>query len=92
MSDGGVRLKRIDLDPHKWDVVEIHGDENQARAWFEAHAGEGYDFLGLLGFVWRRGTQDKDKSFCFEACGESLGSNVAWQMNGELLKDVYGIK
>jgi hypothetical protein len=89
-SDGGVRLKRFFLDPLKWDLIDIEGDENQARAWFEAHAGEKYDFLGLLGFVWRRGTHDQNKWFCFEACAASLGSRVAHEMTAELLKDVYG--
>ena len=89
-SDGGVRLKQFFLDPLKWDVIDIEGDELGARNWFSVYSGQKYDYLGLLGFVWRRGTQDKGRWFCFEACAAALGSNVAHEMTAELLKDVYG--
>jgi hypothetical protein len=71
--DGGVRLKVIDLDPARWDTFEINGDEHAARRWFEEHAGQPYDLLGLLGFVWRRGTHQRSKWTCGEAAAASLG-------------------
>lgn len=71
--DGGVRFKAIDLDPAKWDIFDINGDEQAARQWFEQHAGQPYDVLGLLGFVWRRGTQERGKWTCGEAVAASLG-------------------
>lgn len=71
--DGGVRLKHIDYDPQKWDIIDINGDEANARAWFESHAGQAFDLIGLLGFVVRRGTQDRGKWFCSESCAAALG-------------------
>jgi hypothetical protein len=88
-TDGGVRLKLIDLTPDKWDVFEIKGDEVAARNWFNVHAGQKYDVLGLLGFVWRRGTQDGNKWFCFEACGASLGAGLPHLLTADLLRDFY---
>lgn len=35
-------------------ICLVGGDPVRAREWFERHAGQGYDLLGLLGHVWRR--------------------------------------
>lgn len=71
--DGGVRLKRIDITPEKWDTITLNGDEAKARAWYESHAGQKFDLIGLLGFVVRRGTQSRGKWFCSESCAAALG-------------------
>jgi hypothetical protein len=71
--DGGVRLKRIDIKADHWDITPINGDEKSARHWFEIHQGQGFDLLGLLGFVWRRNTEHRGRWFCSEACAAALG-------------------
>ena len=70
--DGGVRLKKIDYTSGKWDFKTIDGDEKAARQWFEDHAGQPFDLLGLLGFVWRRGTESRGKWFCSESVAAAL--------------------
>lgn len=77
--DGGVRFKRIEFDPEHWDIIDCLGDEDAARAWFDAHEGDGYDVLGLIGFVWRRSTHERGKWFCNEAIGAALGIPDPWR-------------
>lgn len=78
-TDGGVRIKTIALDPSRWAVVEIGGDSARAAEWFAAHLGEGYDLLGLFGFVWRRRDGERNKWFCSEACAAALGLAEPWR-------------
>jgi hypothetical protein len=71
--DGGVRRKRISFDPAKWELLEVPGaDEDQARAWFEAHDGAGYDLGGNLKFVWGWWPHSKSRWFCTEAIAAAL--------------------
>jgi hypothetical protein len=39
------------LPADQYDILEGPGDLDAAKAWFQAHDGEGYDWFGLLGFV-----------------------------------------
>jgi hypothetical protein len=39
------------LPADEYDIIEGPGDVNTAIAWFKAHDGEAYDWLGLLRFV-----------------------------------------
>lgn len=77
--DGGVRFKRIDFHPDRWDFVEIGGDWQAALAWFEAHKGQGYDYAGLFGFVWRPGNGVNRRWFCSEAVAAALGIRDPWR-------------
>ena len=79
--DGGVRFKRIDLDPAKWDLVDCPGDEAYARAWFKKHDGEPFDVLGLIGFVGPRGLQNQWKWFCSESIGAALQIPQPWRLD-----------
>lgn len=79
--DGGVRLKWIKLNPAHWDLLPVSGDPVAARAWFEAHAGQGYDLLGLLGHVWRRGDGSRRRWLCSEACAAALGWPEPWRFD-----------
>lgn len=82
--DGGVRTKVIDLDSGHWDVVDIGGSEQALEAahlWFATHNGQGYDVLGLLGFLWRRQTGQQSKWFCSEAVAAALGMPEAWRLD-----------
>lgn len=73
LSDGGVRLKKIELKPENWDLVEVPGDPVAALRWLVAHEGNGYDLVGLLSFVGRRGVSSGKRSFCSEAVAAMLG-------------------
>ncbi|MBI2306102.1 MAG: hypothetical protein HYU78_02250 [Rhodocyclales bacterium] len=88
-TDGGVRIKAIDLDPARWDLVELpRVDPFAAFDWFEAHAGDGYDLRGLFGFVWRRGDGDRDKYYCSEACAAAIGIDEPWRFDPNTLAAV----
>jgi hypothetical protein len=88
-QDGGVRLKRITFDPDRWDFIEVDGDEAKARQWFEDHAGQGFDYLGLLGFVWRRSTQVKARFFCSESVAAALGFDEPHRMDPCTLPTIF---
>jgi len=77
--DGGVRKKVIDLDPKKWDIIEIDADEAFAKHWFESHLGCKYDVLGLVGFLIRIISGKKNRYFCSEALADSLGMKDGWR-------------
>lgn len=84
--DGGVRYKRMDFDQAKWDILPLPvGWEAEARRYFDAHEGEGYDLLGnlhfLLGFV----SDDRGRKFCSEAAAEALGLQQGWRFEPNAL-------
>lgn len=77
--DGGVRTKTIKLTPDKWDIVETDADQGAAYRWFLRNRGKGYDFLGVLGFLWRPMNTGANRYFCSEAVAESMGFYEAWR-------------
>ena len=86
--DGGVRFKVMQLSPGKWRIYELPVDASLAVEWLRAHEGEGYDWLGLLGFFVRRIKGSKTKRFCSEAAAEVLGLPDAWRYDLALLESV----
>ena len=79
--DGGVRTKWMTLDPDHWDLVPVSGSVAQACSWSQKHEEARYDLLGLLGFVWRRAADDREKFFCSESVAEMLGFSDAWRFD-----------
>lgn len=77
--DGGVRLKRIDLDPDHWDVIDCPGNEDAAYFWFLQHQGEPYDLRGMFRFVWGGLRDSRGKTFCSEAVAAALQIKDAWR-------------
>lgn len=78
--EGGVRLKRMALDPERWDVLTAPlGNRETALGWFKQHQGAGYDYLGLLGFLARPVTGHQRRWFCSEAVGAALGLAESWR-------------
>lgn len=70
-AEGGVRIRRAVLNPAEWRVVDVPGwDATKARAWFEQHAGEPYDWRGALATVLPG--HDATGWFCNEAVGASV--------------------
>lgn len=79
--DGGVRFKRIDFDPDRWDFIELPAHlEHDAYVWFAMHVGEGYDIIGNFSFLLDFLRSHTGKWFCSEAVGESLGMVEAWRL------------
>lgn len=79
--DKGVRVKHMALNPAHWDVIEVGGSVAYARDWLQAHNGQGYDLLGLAGFVARVLGHDKDQWVCSEAVAAMLGLPDAWRFD-----------
>ena len=83
--DGGVRLKRMALDQEHWDLVDVDGDWDAAVDWFQGHIRCKYDVLGLVGFVFRRVPDARDRYFCSEAVAASLGYPESWRLDPNTL-------
>lgn len=77
--DKGVRLKKIEYSPVRWDFFEVNADEQASRQWFIDHTGAKYDVRGLFGFVFRRVSDDKQKYFCSECVMAAMGYFEPWR-------------
>ena len=75
----GVRITYSALPTEDWDIIESPGNEAAVRQWFVDNAGKVYDYLGLVGFIFRPVPDDKEKYFCSEAIGNALGIKDAWR-------------
>lgn len=87
--DGGVRMKNIDLTSGKWDVVTITGDEADAWEWFCEHAGQEYDYAGVLRFVIPFLPNRSKQWFCSEAVAAALGLAEPDLWTPQMLADEY---
>ena len=81
MMDGGVRIKHMHLNPDHWDLVPVSGDAHDAWHWLAQHHGDGYDYLGLVGFIVRVLGHDKARWVCSEAVAAMLGLPDAWRFD-----------
>lgn len=78
--DGGVRFKRIEFDPSRWDFIDLPDSlETAARKWFVEHEGKAYDYWGNIRFMFGWLPDSKDKYFCSEAVVAALGLNDPWR-------------
>ncbi|WP_341679208.1 hypothetical protein [Comamonas thiooxydans] len=80
---GGVRFKRVVLDPSRWDVVKVNLDPVATANWFKQHEGEMYDWQLILGFLSWVIPQKDQRWTCSEACAAALGSPAhdAWRFD-----------
>lgn len=87
-EDGGVRSKRIDIRPEKWDVIELNPltySVDKARLWYFLRMGAKYDYRGLLGGVVRSVKDDRHKYFCSESIAAALGFDDPWRFDPNTL-------
>lgn len=90
---GGVRFKRIKLDPTHWMVQDIKGFSARSTAqWFKDNEGMAYDWRHILSFIgmvfywiFRQG---KDHVSCTEACAKAMGFNESENFNPKNLPPV----
>lgn len=94
----GVRIAyNQTLPADEYDIIAGPGDVGSAQAWFTAHEGEGYDWLGLLGFVFSPIKDiSKNKWWCSEADLAAVGMDEsAWRFDPNtmyaLLKDLQNV-
>lgn len=86
--DGGVRAKTLSLEPAKWRVYEVPGEPLDVLAWLHRNRRQKYDWLGLVGFVFRRIKGWSKRKFCSEVGAEILGLPDPWRYDLALLESV----
>lgn len=86
--DGGVRAKNMPLPADKWRIYEMAGDPRHVDAWLGEHDGQGYDWLGLLGFMWRPIRGMLGRKLCSEACAEMVGIRDGWRFGPAMLEAI----
>ena len=74
---GGVRFKRVVLDPGHWDVHRLDCDPIRAAKWFKAREGQLYDWQLILGFMAWIIPHKARRWTCSEACAAALGVREA---------------
>ncbi|MDD2711359.1 MAG: hypothetical protein PHU77_00425 [Simplicispira sp.] len=78
---GGVRFKRIVLDPDHWDVLPYRRDPVAAARWFKAHEGSLYDWQLIIGFLAWVVPQKDNRSNCSEASAAAGGAADPWRFD-----------
>ena len=75
IMDKGVRAKVIDLEPDKWDVIELPwADAVAVVNYFKATDSNTYGWLSLIGSqLFNRNQTDIGSQFCSEWCASALG-------------------
>ena len=75
IMDKGVRAKVIDLDPEKWDVIDLPwADAVAVVDYFKATDSNTYGWFSLIGSqLFNRNQTDKTSQFCSEWCAAALG-------------------
>lgn len=87
--DKGVRRKWIDMPASKWRIYEFAGaTPDDVEAYLSANDGEGYDWLGLMGFVIRRIKGFARRKFCSEVGADIMGLPDPWRYDLALLESV----
>lgn len=73
LRDGGVRTKRVALNPSHWLIVNVpQWDVERSIRWFESHDNAPYDWRGAAATV-LPGSGRANEWFCNEAVGASIG-------------------
>ena len=84
---GGVRFKRIKINPDHWFVQDIsnHFDPEQVATWFLQNQGMAYDYRGIAGYVGALANlifhHNEGKVSCTEACATALGFKDSWRFH-----------
>ncbi len=93
-TEGGVRIKRMQLSSAKWDLIALPNvDESAVWKFFSENRGRPYDLIGtvrtVLPFV---GREHPAKWFCSEVCAAVMGHTEPWRMHPGVLHVVAGYK
>lgn len=72
--DGGVRAKAINLDPQKWDIVDLPwANALDIKYYFAKTDGHTYGYTSLItSQLFNRNQTDEDSQFCSEWCANAL--------------------
>lgn len=72
---GGVRLKRITINPEKWEIDPLYHDPEIVMKIFKACEGDVYDYKLILGFLswpFMLTKQSERKATCSKFCAAAL--------------------
>ena len=87
--DGGIRTKEIYMSAEKWRIYEIDSvDASRVNEVYKKYKGSGYDWFGLVGFVFRRVKGFLHRVFCSEYVAEVIGLDEPWRFDLVLLESV----
>lgn len=78
---GGVRFKRIVLDPEKWDVIPYPGDAKAAAKLFHEKQGTLYNWELCLKYVAFFMPMKDDREACSQVSAAAGGFNDAWRFD-----------
>jgi hypothetical protein len=78
---GGVRFKRIKLDPARWETARVHADARRAATLARQLEGDLYDWQGVAGFLAWLIHQKVDRWSCAELCAHLLGLRDPWRFD-----------
>lgn len=75
MMDKGVRRKKIDLNPRKWDVIDLPwASKEVALSYFEQTRHQAYGWAGLaINQLLNMGHSTQGAQFCSQWCAGALG-------------------
>ena len=91
--DGGVRYKHIDYtSTENWDFIDIGSEPEGIRDRIYEILDQKYDWMGLIGFVFRRVGDDRKKKFCSETVMYLLGYSDSWRFDPNTLAAVFNKK
>ena len=78
---GGVRFRRIVLDPKMYDLFSTDNPAIVAAKWMRDNQGRSYDWNLILGYLSWLIPDKKNAVICSEACAEMLGIGDAWRFD-----------
>ena len=78
---GGVRFKRIVINPDHWDVLPYRRDPVAAAQWFVNNEGSLYDWQLIVGFLVWFIPEKPGRVNCSEACAAAGGYGDAWRLD-----------
>ncbi len=78
---GGVRFKRISIDPARWDLDALLADPVRAATWGVVNEGRMYDWQLIFGFLAWVIPEKDDRVMCSEACMAMLGVPEPWRFD-----------
>ena len=75
VMDGGVRAKVIELDPEKWDLIDLPwASPTLTFDYYDYTKGQHYSWWSILwSQFFSRETDEPKASFCSEWCASALG-------------------
>ncbi len=73
--DGGVRKKNININPSKWDVIDLPwASASQVLRYFEETDPHKYGWIGLIvSQMFNRNLETSGAQFCSQWCAGALG-------------------